>query len=68
MNAAQNPAPQHGRKRAKPQKTARCYNVFCPYRNNAECGGVWSCTNFRRCANRQEWRVGVYDWISLWEA
>lgn len=62
--------PKKAEKPAKKQapRVKKCYNVFCPYRNNAACGGVWSCTNFKRCANRQEWRVGVYDWISLWEA
>lgn len=37
-----------------------CYNVYCPMRNNEAGRGVWSCTNYRRCANRQDWRIGKY--------
>lgn len=59
----------HDAARAKPARRRRrkrrvklpsamyCYNVYCPFRNNVQCGGAWSCTNWHGCAEKLECRV-----------
>lgn len=63
VKAKAEPKPKQPKKpkKAKPVKKSgqKCYNVFCPLRNNRPRGGVWTCTNSGVCPVIQTERVKI---------